>query len=61
MNDFWAAFALFLVFEGMLPFLAPGLWREAVRQLAAMADGQLRTIGLASMVAGLILLSLVRG
>jgi uncharacterized protein YjeT (DUF2065 family) len=45
----------------MLPFLAPGLWREAVRQLAAMADGQLRTIGLASMVAGLILLSLVRG
>jgi uncharacterized protein YjeT (DUF2065 family) len=60
-NDFWAAFALFLVFEGMLPFLAPGLWREAVRQIAEMADGQLRMIGLGSMVAGLALLLMVRG
>lgn len=61
MNDFWAAFALFLVFEGMLPVLAPGLWREAVRQIAEMADGQLRMIGLGSMVAGLALLLMVRG
>lgn len=61
MNDFWAAFALFLVFEGMLPFLAPGLWREAVRQIAEMADGQLRMVGLASMACGLLMLLWIRG
>ena len=50
------AFALVLVLEGILPFLVPGLWREAFRRLIAMSDGQLRFIGLTSMLAGLLLL-----
>jgi uncharacterized protein len=43
------AVALMLVFEGMLPFLAPGLWRETFRRLTEMSDGQIRFIGLTSM------------
>ncbi len=49
------AFALMLVIEGILPFAAPARWREAFLQLARLADGQIRFIGLASMLAGLAL------
>ena len=54
------AFALMLVIEGILPFLMPGLWRETFRRLIEMSDGQIRFIGLTSMLAGLLLLYLVR-
>lgn len=54
------AFALVLVLEGLLPFLIPALWREAFRRLTEMSDGQVRFLGLSSMVAGVLLLYLVR-
>ena len=54
------AIALMLVIEGVLPFLVPTLWRETFRRLTEMSDGQIRFIGLSSMVAGLLLLYLVR-
>lgn len=54
------AVALMLVFEGILPFLAPGLWRETFRRLTEMGDGQIRFIGLTSMLAGLLILYFVR-
>jgi uncharacterized protein YjeT (DUF2065 family) len=55
-----AAFALMLVLEGLLPFVAPKLWREAFRRITEMADGQLRFFGLTSMLIGLGLLFLVK-
>ncbi len=54
------AFALVLVLEGILPFLLPTVWREAFKRLTEMTDGQIRFIGLSSMLAGLLLLYLVR-
>ncbi|MCX7183679.1 MAG: DUF2065 family protein [Nitrosospira sp.] len=53
------AFALMLVMEGMLPFLLPGMWREAFKKLTEAGDNQIRFIGLSSMLAGLLLLYLV--
>ena len=53
-----AGFALMLVIEGILPFTAPRLWREAFRKFTEMSDGQIRFAGLASMVAGLAVLFL---
>ncbi|MBA4141543.1 MAG: DUF2065 domain-containing protein [Nitrosospira sp.] len=50
------AFALMLVLEGLLPFLAPGAWREAFKKAIESDDNQIRFIGLASMLAGLLLL-----
>jgi uncharacterized protein YjeT (DUF2065 family) len=50
------AFALMLVLEGLLPFIAPNAWRETFRRLVAMSDGQIRFIGLTSMLVGLILI-----
>ena len=60
MSDFWAAAALVLVLEGILPFLAPAHWREAMRQVAELSDSQLRMIGLGSMIVGLVCLAWVR-
>lgn len=49
------ALALMLVFEGLLPFLSPRLWREMFARVLRMSDGQIRFIGLSSMIAGLLL------
>ena len=59
-NTLLTAFALMLVIEGLLPFLVPALWRETFRRLTEMSDGQIRFIGLTSMLAGLLILYLVR-
>ena len=55
------ALALLLILEGVLPFLAPNLWRETFRRLTQMNDGQIRFIGLSSMVVGVLLASLSLG
>lgn len=60
MTSLLAAFALMLVLEGVLPFVAPKLWRETFRRITELADGQLRFFGLISMLLGLGLLFLVR-
>lgn len=54
------ALALVLVLEGIVPFLAPGAWRETFRRLIQFSDGQIRFVGLTSMLAGLILLMVFR-
>lgn len=54
-----AALALMLVLEGILPFLAPAVWRETFRKMTEMSDGQLRFVGLTSMLGGLLLLYLM--
>ena len=55
-----AAFGLMLVIEGILPLLAPAIWRDTFRKMIEMSDGQLRFIGLASMFGGLLVLFLVK-
>ena len=60
-SDLFAAFALYLVLEGLLPFMAPQGWKRSVEQMTKLTDSQLRKIGLASMFAGLLLLAFVRG
>ena len=53
LDSLWAALALVLVVEGLLPLLAPRLWRESFAKLVTLNDGQLRFIGLVSIVTGL--------
>jgi uncharacterized protein len=53
-----AAFGLMLVVEGLLPFVAPGMWREAFRKATELNDGQLRTGGIIAIAIGLLILSL---
>jgi uncharacterized protein len=55
-TTFLMALALMLILEGVLPFLAPNLWRETFRKITQMSDGQIRFVGLSSMIVGLLLL-----
>lgn len=55
-NRLLIAFALMLVLEGILPFIAPSIWRDTFRRLIQLTDGQVRFIGLTSMLAGIILI-----
>ena len=59
-DDLFAAFALYLVLEGLLPFISPQGWKQTIEQIAQLTDSQLRKFGLASMLAGVILLAYVR-
>jgi uncharacterized protein YjeT (DUF2065 family) len=54
------ALALVLVIEGMLPFLSPKSWREAMTQAAQLPDNVLRGLGFASMLVGVVVLYLVQ-
>ncbi len=49
----WPALALVLILEGLLPLLAPGLWRRVFTELLRLQDGQIRFYGLVTVVLGL--------
>ena len=56
-----AALALFLIIEGVMPFLSPNAVRKTMENLARMDNRQLRVMGLFSMASGLALLYWLRG
>ena len=58
--DLFAALALYLVLEGVLPFLNPRAMKRVLTTMVTLSDRQLRLWGLASMLAGALLLYLVR-
>ena len=58
--DLGVALALFLVLEGILPFLTPQGVRRVLEALIGMNDNQLRFAGLTSMLLGLVLLYAVK-
>jgi uncharacterized protein YjeT (DUF2065 family) len=59
-TDILTAFALYLIIEGMIPFIGPHRFRRAVEQISKLNDNNLRAIGLIAMGAGLLLLFIVR-
>ncbi len=62
---FWTeiltALALVFVIEGMLPFISPSRYRRMVAEVTRLSDNNIRNIGLVVMIAGLLLLFIVRG
>ena len=60
-HDLGTAFALYLVLEGLLPFLSPATAQRTFRALAEAGSHPMRALGLASMVAGCALLYWIRG
>lgn len=60
MNDFLSAVALVLIIEGIMPFLSPQSMRRWLFYVVQQNDKTLRITGLVAMLAGVILLYLVR-
>jgi len=59
-QDLLTGFSLFLVFEGLLPFVNPARYRGLLESILTVPDSALRNIGLGCMIAGVIILYLVR-
>lgn len=59
-SDLWAALALMLILEGLMPFLSPAGFRKKLLEAAKLEDKVLRTLGLISMLIGLMLLNWAR-
>ena len=60
LTDLLAALGLFLVLEGIAPFLHPQGVRRALAKLVTVPDRELRIAGLGSMLVGVVILFLVR-
>ncbi|KQP43440.1 DUF2065 family protein [Pseudorhodoferax sp. Leaf274] len=59
MDTLWAALALVLVIEGLMPLLSPGGWRRMFMQVLQLSDGQIRFFGMCSVLVGLVVLALL--
>ncbi len=60
MSTLLTALGLMLILEGLLPFIAPQAWRETFKRMIELKDGQLRFVGIISILAGLLLTLLSR-
>jgi uncharacterized protein len=60
-SDFWAAFALLLIFEGLILFAFPKGWKKMVAQLLQEDDNTLQRWGGGILIVGLIVFYFVRG
>ncbi len=58
-QDLLTAFALLLILEGLLPFASPESIKKLYNAMVETPESTLRMIGLASIVAGLVLLYLI--
>ena len=59
-HDLGTALALYLVLEGLLPFMNPSAAQRLFLAMAKAPPTQIRIIGLTSMAAGCVLLFLIR-
>ena len=59
-QDILTAFSLYLILEGMIPFVSPKRFRRTVEQIAKLGDNNVRIAGLLAMAAGLLMLFIVR-
>jgi uncharacterized protein len=59
-SDLLAALGIFLVLEGIAPFLNPAGVKRAFARLLQVQDRELRIAGLGSMLVGVVILFLVR-
>ena len=61
MLQYWLlGLAMMLVSEGLLPFVFPEMWRETFRKLVSLTNGQLRFVGIIAMLAGLLMLYIIK-
>jgi uncharacterized protein YjeT (DUF2065 family) len=49
-----------LVLEGVLPLVAPQAWTDTFKRMIELKDGQLRFVGIISMVIGLVIILIAK-
>lgn len=59
-QDLLAAFALYMILEGLMPFLSPPAFKRFVQRISEMSDSSIRNTGLVVMLLGVGLLYFVK-
>jgi uncharacterized protein YjeT (DUF2065 family) len=59
-SNLWSALALVMVIEGLLPAISPRGYRKAIFAMAQMDSRSIRITGLVTMIAGALLLYLLK-
>lgn len=59
-HDLAVAVALVMVLEGIFPFINPKVWRKMFAEIVALSNSTVRIMGLISMLAGLLLLFMIK-
>ena len=59
LNDFAIAFGLYMVIDGILPFISPRIWKKIMIFAIKQQENNIRVLGLSSMIAGLTILYLL--
>lgn len=59
-NVYWIALALVLVFEGLFPAIAPGMYRRMMHAMSEKDERSLRLMGLLMMGVGALLVYLLK-
>ncbi len=60
-DDLWAAVALMLIIEGIMPFINPGPFRRMLKVVSEMEEKSIRILGMVWIGVGLAALYWVRG
>ncbi len=59
-GDLFAALALVMIIEGIIPFISPQGYKNTMQQLTSMPESTLRSIGFGLMLVGVVSLYFVR-
>lgn len=59
-HPFIAALALVLIIEGIMPFLAPNVWKDLLKQIAELDNKQLRIFGAVMLLTGAAILQYIK-
>jgi hypothetical protein len=59
-SELWSALALVMVIEGLLPSISPRGYRKAIFAMTQMDSRSIRITGLVTMIAGALLLYLLK-
>ncbi len=59
-GDLWAALALALVLEGIMPVASPTFFRQRLIEVVQLSNSAIRVLGLLSLIGGALLLYWVR-
>ena len=59
-GDLFAALALVMIIEGVIPFVSPQGYKNTMQQLTSMPESTLRGIGFGLMLVGVVSLYFIR-
>ena len=59
LKEFFIAIGLVLIFEGLLPFISPSLFKRSLLQMLEINENIIRIMGLVLIILGVIIINFI--